>query len=152
METKSFEVPSHINALHQARTASAYSPSNPLVLNPFRDENSLHVGILHKLVPMCRWAIVYTYRQRNVPDNLIHSGSSCNVGAAQKVVLWCPSLVLKISGLLTSELSFMKTKNCSQIMNWPSSQPWHACVCMRVCVHVRAGPGLMCFRSAVEGI
>lgn len=47
--------------------------------------------------------------KENIPDNLIHSGSSCNVGAAQQVVLWCLSLVSKISVLLSSELSFMKT-------------------------------------------
>lgn len=48
--------------------------------------------------------------KENIPDNLIHSGSSCNVGAAQQVVLWCLSLALKISVLISSELSFMKEK------------------------------------------
>ena len=40
--------------------------------------------------------------KENIPDNLIHSGSSCNMGAAQQVVLWCLSLVAK-KNVLTSE-------------------------------------------------
>lgn len=70
--------------------------------------------------------------KENIPDNLIHSGSSCNVGAAQQVVLWCLSLV-------SSELSCMKKKkhnlentsiSLSHIIN-PPSQPGraHMCIC-----------------------
>ena len=35
--------------------------------------------------------------KENIPDNLIHSGSSCNEGAAQQVVLWCLSFEEKCS-------------------------------------------------------
>lgn len=82
------------NGPHQAQTALAYSPFNPFYWIPFR-QGSLHLGILHKLVCICRWAVnAYTYRQEKF-SNLIHSGSSYNIRAAQQVVLWCLSLVLK---------------------------------------------------------
>lgn len=76
---------------HQARTAAAHSPFyTPKPLFPY----SLHLGILHKLVRICRRVIhAFTYRQREHSSNLIHSGSSCNMGAAEQVVLWCRSLV-----------------------------------------------------------
>lgn len=48
--------------------------------------------------------------KENIPDNLIHSGSSCDMEAAQQVVLWCLSLVLKTSVPIYSNLSCMGKK------------------------------------------
>lgn len=70
-----------------------------------RQEQPSSRHIAYKLVPMCRWDIAYTYIE-NIPDNVIHSGSSCNMGAAQQVVLWCLSLVSK-----TSLLNWVLWKN-----------------------------------------
>lgn len=136
-------------------------PFQPLILNPFETGTAFILAYCISLYVSADGPFMHTHTgKENIPDNLIHSGSSCNMGAAQQVVLWCLSLVSKISVLLSSELSCMtkrtKTKilltlslSLSQIIiNWPSSPTW---TCTYLCVLLYAGPGLMCFRSAAEG-
>lgn len=80
------------------------------------------------------------YIQARENSNLIHSGSSCNVRAAQQVVLWCLSLVLKCCDffwVLWRKKTKQKKHNLentslSLIIKWPSSQTLactYECVC-----------------------
>lgn len=59
------EVPSHI-IMDRTRHGQHWLTALPTpYTESLRDRYSLHLGILHKLVRICRWAIhAYTYRQR----------------------------------------------------------------------------------------
>lgn len=133
-----------------------FQPFQPLILNPFETGTAFILAYCISLYVSADGPFMHTHTgKENIPDNLIHSGSSCNMGAAQQVVLWCLSLVSKISVLISSELSCMTKRTKTKILlspliiiNWPSSPTW---TCTYLCVLLYAGPGLMCFRSAAEG-
>lgn len=106
---------------HQAQTALAYSPSN-LILNPFKTGTAFILAYCISLyVSADKFVMQIHTGKENIPDNLIHSGSSCNVGAAQQVVLWCLSLALKIK----VQFFFSKLR-CTQNINYK--------ICVCVCV------------------
>lgn len=93
-------VPSRRRGPHQAQTALAYSPFQPSPPPPtesLSDRAAFILAYCISLYASSRWAVnAYTYRQEKQISNLIHSGSSYNIRAAQPV---CP---------LVSELSFEK--------------------------------------------
>lgn len=114
------------------------------MLNPFETGTAFILAYCISLYVSADGPFMHIHTgKENIPDNLIHSGSSCNVGAAQQVVLWCLSLI-SISVLLSSELSFMKKEkkkkhkkillSLSQIINWTFSP---TCTCTCVC-HLQA--------------
>lgn len=104
-KTKSFEQP--CDGLHQAQTALVYRPPYSILS---RQKTAFILAYCINLYASADGLIrqIHTGKE-NIRHNLIHSGSSCNVGAAQQVVLWCLSLVSKIN-VLTSELNCMKNK------------------------------------------
>lgn len=80
-------------------------------LNPFKTGTAFILAYCISLYVCADGPFMHIHTSKeNIPDNLIHSGSSCNVGAAQQVVLWCQSLVSKINVLISSELSCMRKK------------------------------------------
>lgn len=108
--------------------------------------------------------------KENIPDNLIHSGSSCNTKAAQQVVLWCLSLnvKIKVSDFCLTPLNGKKEHNLEKILlslsfsfslslvlsllhhNWPYSPTW-TCTCVSAVCASRDNVLQKCCRRA-EGI
>lgn len=92
-------------------------PFQPLILNPFETGTAFILAYCISLYVSADGPFMHTHTgKENIPDNLIHSGSSCNMGAAQQVVLWCLSLVSKISVLISSELSCMTKRTKTKIL------------------------------------
>lgn len=121
-------------------------PFQPLILNHFKTETAFILAYCISLYVSADRPFMHLHTgKENIPDNLIHSGSSCNVGAAQQVVLWCLSLVSKISVLISSELSCMGRKHnlentslshSPKSLTVPPPQPGHA----HICVFAICGP------------
>lgn len=102
-EKKSLKRSQPHNGPHQARTAWLTALLTPHILNPFETGTAFILAYCISLYISADGPFMHIHTgKENIPDNLIHSGSSCNVGAAQQVVLWCLSLVLKINVLNSS--------------------------------------------------
>ncbi len=85
---------------------------NPFILNPFETGTAFISAYCISLYVSADGPFMHIHTgKENIPDNLIHSGSSCNVGAAQQVVLWCLSLVSKISVLISEFCGEKKEHN-----------------------------------------
>ena len=103
-----------------------FQPSQPCILNPFKTRTAFILAYCISLYVSAYGPFMQTHTgKENIPDNLIHSGSSCNVGAAQQVVLWCLSFVLKISVLISSEPMYEKKTELRKYFYLSLSLPNH---------------------------